>query len=436
MILLEKEIHIPPAKNNVTLLEHFQKEVEGVLGIDEVPIRFAVVESNADGFKCEISVIKDADEEKIKTSIFDFVPKDSSNTDNFNAIMLVPTGIGAEIGGHAVDATPAARLLAGICDRLIIHPNVVNASDINEMPENSLYVEGSVIARLLMGTVGLQEVQANRVLFVIDEHEDEKLSDVSINAASAARATLGMNVPEVVKMKNPIKLLAGYTSSGNAVGEVEGLERLIAVIRKHKSKVDAVALATKIDVDRKLATKYFYSKGEMVNPWGGVEAMLTHSISSIFNLPSAHAPMAANIEDVSEVFGIVDARMSAEAISTAFVHCVFKGLHKSPRIITDRKSFTRSSVMTAEDISCLIIPDGCIGIPTLAAIEQGIPVIAVTENKNRMKNDLSKYPFTQDKLYIVSSYLEAAGVMLALKNGVSVSSVKRPLANTNVMQEV
>jgi hypothetical protein len=92
--------------------------------------------------------------------------------------------------------------------------------------------------------------------------------------------------------------------------------------------------------------------------------------------------------------------------------------------------------MTAEDISCLIIPDGCIGIPTLAAIEQGIPVIAVTENKNRMKNDLSKYPFTQDKLYIVSSYLEAAGVMLALKNGVSVSSVKRPLANTNVMQEV
>jgi len=40
-----------------------------------------------------------------------------------------------------------------------------------------------------------------------------------------------------------------------------------------------------------------------------------------------------------------------------------------------------------------VIPDGCVGLPTLAALEQGIPVIAVKENKNRMKNDLTKLPF-------------------------------------------
>ena len=80
--------------------------------------------------------------------------------------MLVPTGIGAAIGGHAGDATPVARLLASICDRLVTHPNVVNASDINELPENGLYVEGSVISRLLMGTAGLQPVRSNRVLGV------------------------------------------------------------------------------------------------------------------------------------------------------------------------------------------------------------------------------------------------------------------------------
>ena len=57
-----------------------------------------------------------------------------------NVVMLVPTGIGCEIGGHAGDAGPAARLLATVCDRLILHPNVVNGSDLNEMPENALYV--------------------------------------------------------------------------------------------------------------------------------------------------------------------------------------------------------------------------------------------------------------------------------------------------------
>lgn len=56
-------------------------------------------------------------------------------------VFIVPTGIGCEIGGHAGDATPAARLTAACCDKLIVHPNVVNASDINEMTENMIYVE-------------------------------------------------------------------------------------------------------------------------------------------------------------------------------------------------------------------------------------------------------------------------------------------------------
>ena len=93
---------------------------------------------------------------------------------------------------------PVARLLAESCDTLITHPNVVNASDINEMPENSLYVEGSVICRLLMGTVGLQRVRSNRVLVVIDKHENEMFANAAVNAVGAARATYGFNCPKVV----------------------------------------------------------------------------------------------------------------------------------------------------------------------------------------------------------------------------------------------
>ena len=106
--------------------------------------------------------------------------------------------------------------------------------------------------------------------------------------------------------------------------------------------------------------------------------------------------------------------------------------HRSPRIITDKMVFTHPGVLTAADISCVVIPDGCVGLPTLAALEQGIPVIAVRENRNRMKNELEELPFSAGKLFIVENYLEAVGMMTALKSGVAPSSVRRPLGETRV----
>ena len=115
-------------------------------------------------------------------------------------VFIIPTGIGCEIGGHSGDATPAAKLIASVCDKLFINPNVVNASDINELEGNGLYVEGSVISDLLMGTVGLQRVRANRVMLVIDKHPDSRIADFYLNAASAACAALGRDCPKVIEM--------------------------------------------------------------------------------------------------------------------------------------------------------------------------------------------------------------------------------------------
>ena len=86
-----------------------------------------------------------------------------------------------------------------------------------------------------------------------------------------------------------------------------------------------------------------------------------------------------------------------------------------------------------EDVSCLIIPDRCVGLPTLACLEQNIPVIAVRGNKNRMKNDLSKLPFGKNKLFVVDNYLEAVGIMKCLKSGVSPSSIHRPISHTKIL---
>ena len=67
-----------------------------------------------------------------------------------------------------------------------------------------------------------------------------------------------------------------------------------------------------------------------------------------------------------------------------------------------------------------------VGLPTLAALEQGTPVIAVGENRNRMKNELEEPGFAAGKLFAVENYLEAVGIMTALIWPEMHFSVKKP----------
>jgi len=432
MRLFEKEFSIPVVPEEKNLLSYLQQALQFQLHGDLSPIRMAITESDSDHYSCEVGVLEGLPETHISQpeSIFQFSHRGVENNDRFNAVLLVPTGIGAEIGGHAGDATPVARLLAQACDTLITHPNVVNASDLNEAPENSLYVEGSVISRLLMGTVGLQKVRSNRVLVVIDAHKDDLFVNAAINAVSAARSSYGLNCPKVIQLDPPVKMSTKFTQSGRAVGEIDNLNYLIQVLDENQQEYDAVALSSVIKVPHHFHQEYFDRQGEMVNPWGGVEAMLTHTISSLFNVPSAHSPMFESQDIANANPGVVEPRMAAEAISLTFLQCIFKGLQKSPKIITDKKLMQHQGVLTAADVSCLVIPDGCLGLPTLAALEQGITVIAVKENKNLMKNDLTQLPWAPDQFHLVENYLEAVGLMNALKAGITPESVRRPIKYT------
>lgn len=435
MLLREKEIAIAKDKDNKNLLEYISGKVLDLLSKDDVPVRFVITRTDDDSYHCELGILSKLGGSSYlsKDSIFEFKKRDFENTEQFNVVLLVPTGIGAEIGGHSGDAGPVARLLASACDNLITHPNVVNAADINELPENGLYVEGSVITRLLMGTVNLQKVRSNRVMIVIDQHNENFVEEATINSVSAARAALGLDCPLVVKMKDKLLMQSLYSTSGRATGKIEYLERLHEVLTDYRGQYDAVALSSTIKVPRNFHKDYFTKGDDMVNPWGGVEAMLTHAVSLLFNVPSAHSPMVETKEILDIDVGVVDPRKAPEAVSTTYLHSILKGLHKSPRIITNQ-SFPHPGMMSVADISCLIIPDGCVGLPTLAAMEQGIPVIAVRENKNRMQNNLEELPFVPGKLFIVENYLEAVGVMHALKAGVSLESVRRPLNKTMIAE--
>lgn len=433
MLLSEREIELPAVPGHDGLLSYLEGSIPGCLGRGQTPLRVAITESSSDAYRCEVSIHdRDVRRSGSSPSIFELVNRASENTDTFNAVLIVPTGVGAEIGGHAGDAAPVARLLATLCDNLITHPNVVNGSDINEIPDNGLYVEGSVLCRLLMGTVGLQRVRSNRVLVVIDAHSDRAFVDAAVNSVSAARSSYGLRCPTVVELDPSMRMEADYASSGRAVGRVGELGALWEALDAYRGHYDAVAVSSVISVPKRYHMEYFTSEGDMVNPWGGVEAMLTHAISTFYNVPSAHSPMLESREVANLDPGIVDPRMAAEIVSVAFLQSVLKGLRRSPRIVTDRDAMRDAGVLTAADISCLVIPDGCVGLPTLAALEQGIPVIAVRENRNLMRNDLAALPWAADQLYIVENYWEAMGVMAAMKAGIAPESTRRPLAGTRV----
>ncbi len=412
-----------------SLLDTFRTCSEEIVGADGVPVRFAVERSDYKGYHCEVDALTDC-EKPPSSSVFELRRRPFPRCGDFTAVLIVPTGIGAQLGGHAGDANALARYFSGFCDTLITHPNVVNASDVNELPENGLYVEGSVISRLLMGTVGLRRVRSNRILLVMDRHKEDIMLAPTINAASTARTTVGAEIVDVVALQEPPRMSACKTANGRAVGQVERLENLFAVLDDYTGRYDAIALASVIELPEEEHKIYLAARGELVNPWGGAEAMLTHAVSCCYDLPSAHAPMMPSEAVLSEISEVVDPRMAAEELSSAFIHCVLKGLHRAPQIVADPNVFGYDGVISAMDVDCVVIPDQCLGLPTLAAMEQGIPVIAVRENQSNMCNDLTALPFEPGKLIVVDNYLEAAGVVCALRSGVSLESIRRPLNDT------
>lgn len=326
-----------------------------------------------------------------------------------NAVMIIPTGIGCAIGGHAGDATPAAKLLASCCDKLILNPNVVNASDINEMPHNSLYVEGSILDRFLEGSVELKEVYRNKILVAINS----PVQPETVNAVSAARATIGASI-EIVELKTPLRMIGNFKND-MATGDVTGWEELVDQVWEHD--FDALAIASVIEVPEDVSLRYFEEGG--VNPWGGVEAKASKLIASKLDMPVAHAPVEGSSKETQDAvfYSVVRPEMAAEAVSNCYLHCVLKGLHRAPRI---------GKGLSVEDIDIMISPSGCWGRPHYACVEAGIPIVMVKENSCVLGIQPS------GDVIEVGNYLEAAGVISAMKAGVVISSISRPLSKTKV----
>lgn len=327
-----------------------------------------------------------------------------------NGIFIIPTGIGAEIGGHAGDGAPAAKLIASLCDRLIVHPNVVNASDINEMTENMLYTEGSILDRFLEGHFCLQESKGNKILLVVNEIKSE-----IVNAVSAARSVMGANI-KILELAKPIKMIT-YMSGKRATGNLYGVNDAIEQVESHD--FDVLVVNTSITTNDEDVKSYLVNDGG-VNLWGGVEAKLSKEMSRALDKPVIHAPI-----EHSEVFKtfneVVDPRKAAEMVSVCYLHCCLKGAHVAPRIDRTQRG------LLCTDIDFMVTPAHVVGPPHRACLDMGVPIIAVKENKTVLNDSMPK------EFIVAGNYLEAAGIIASMKAGVTVESVRRPLARTTIL---
>jgi hypothetical protein len=344
----------------------------------------------------------------------------------FIAVMIIPTGVGAAIGGYGGDATTAMNLLASCCDGLITHPNVANAAMFQKLPDNTLYVEGYALDQFLRGQVALQPVRQNRIGVVMDASIPEPMRVLHLNTIDAVRAVYGIDVVAVQVTETPLAILMGLTAAGTSSGGLDNPDVLLAACQPVlDAGAEAIAvLGMMPEADE--ATEAAYQQGSGVDPIGGLEAIVSHLVSATYGVPCAHAPVLSPEDAMPVMDRRIAPRAASEFITATFLPCVLQGLSRAPRWVPRGSDLgAMNAGLSVADVGAVIVPDGCLGGPgVLAAIEQGIPVVTVAENTTVLgvtAEAIRPLVGPQASLVTLNNYYEVAGWLQAQRLGLVIS---------------
>lgn len=350
-------------------------------------------------------------------------------------VSIIPTGVGCELGGYAGDAAPITRLLSHTADYVVTNPNAVNASSFISLERNVLYTEGLAIDRFVKGQTELHIPLANRVGLIIEKSPQDSLETV-YNVVNTARAVFGIDIAGCEITDGPIGSRCELNRSGAYVGTVDHPKEIHrAAQRLIERGAQAIAVTTNIqDLPHDEYVKHF--EGQFPNPMGGVEAIISHLIVHRYGLPAAHAPMI-NLKELALKSRVVDARGAAEMASESGLACVLIGLAKAPQLQRSEASPGPRIIDTVNVLNLLAVvaPAGCLGgIPAIYAERRGVPIIAVRGNGTVLDVTADKMGFRH--VIEVDTYAEAAGILLALRHGLDIGAISRPLATLRPQGEV
>lgn len=350
--------------------------------------------------------------------------------------MVVPTGVGASIGGYAGDATPQLNLLASVTDVLVTHPNVANAAVLQKLPANALYVEGYGLDQFMRGRWALQPVRGQRIGVVLDAGIPPDMRILHINVMNAVKAVHGLDLVGYAVTQEPVDVTLGVAVSGCSGGQVGNPQVLIdagrRLIEQGATALAVCVLLPEADGDEAGGAggdgEAAYRAGSGVDVIGGIEGILSHWMVSELGVPCAHAPVfpwaqAKPVRDAE-----IAPRAAAEYIAPTFLPCVLTGLQQAPAFRSlENSSAQLCGGLTVSDLSALVIPADVLGgLPVWAALSAGVPVLAVAENRTVLAMDQAQLdglpPARRCLIRQVGSYEEAAGVLQAMRLGLIMSA--------------
>ncbi len=299
------------------------------------------------------------------------------------ALMIVPTGIGASIGGYAGDASLYAQKIARRIP-LIVNPNIVNAALFSGITANMYYVEGFAIDEFVKGNIALKPSTNNKIGVIFDRAISENVLNIHINTINAVKTVYGIDVIGYEVSCEPAGIEFFTTTNGISSGKVNNPETLLSAGEKLIQR-GAQALAVVCAFDE--PPEDDYENGDGVDIVGGVEAVISHYLTRKLMCPCVHAPA---FEDVTITGKIVNPKVSAEYITPTFLPCLLFGLKNAPQLIDlkapDIKS--KESYITVSDLHSVSVPYNALGASVvLDALSQNIPVYAIKENSSVLNID-------------------------------------------------
>ncbi len=332
-------------------------------------------------------------------------------------LLVIPSGVGCAVGGFAGDGLPAARLLAAASGCLITHPNVLNAAALYWSDRRIHYVEGWSLNRFAAGELGLVPVASRRVGLLLDAGIEEDLRLRHLQAADACRASLGLAIGPVLSTDQPLGVHLRLGPSGTSWG---GLERPDVLLRAGERLVEqgatAIAVVARFPDDSPGELLQAYRRGEGVDALAGAEAVISHLLVRHLGIPCAHAPALAPLPPEAAL----DPRAAAEELGHTFLPCVLVGLSRAPDLVPGGGS------LHADQLGAVVAPAGALGgEAVLACAERGVPLIAVEGNPCLLQvgGEALGLP-----VLTAAGYGEAAGLILALREGIDPGALGRPLA--------
>lgn len=335
----------------------------------------------------------------------------------FTVVLVVPTGIGAAIGGFAGDALPVARAIAAVSDRLITHPNVLNGAQLYWHLPNALYVEGYGLDQFAAGKWGLRLVHHNRIGIIVDQGIEPELRLRQLQAADAARATLGLTLTDYALTDAPLGVTLKTAASGATWGTIARPDSLLraAECLIQRGGASAIAVIARFPDDCGSDALQDYRYGQGVDPLAGAEAVISHLVVKTFQIPCAHAPALAPLP----LDPHISPRSAAEEIGYTFLPCVLAGLSRAPQFALPN---VHSDAIWADQVDAIVLPEtACGGSAVLSLAARGTQVIAVRENTTLMRVPPAAVGI---RATIAGSYLEAIGILAAHKAGIRADALR------------